>query len=67
MAELVDMGELDIKFEEGKLKLVYAGKGGGGMVYAEIDYFMDKLKDAIPGEIDDAIIELLKGAMKAIK
>lgn len=30
------------------------------------DYFFDKLKEAIPGQIDDAVIEVFKNALKAI-
>jgi len=61
-------GTLEIKLEDGKLKLVvgYDGKGAGASVGLHLapDYFLDKLAAAIPGGIDDAIINILKAALK---
>lgn len=73
MTELatVSNGELkaDVKFEKGKVVLstVYDGKGADAKVEVSIesDYFLDKLAAAIPGQIDDTVIALLKGALKA--
>lgn len=60
--------ELELEFKDGKLRLVFAydGKGVDAGVYADLDpeYFLDKLADAIPGDIDDAVIAMLKGALK---
>lgn len=62
-------GELAVKFEEGKLKILASldtnGVDVGLFVDFEPDYFLDKLADAIPGTIDDAIIAMLKAAFKA--
>jgi hypothetical protein len=33
-------------------------------VKLEVGLFIDKLKDLIPGKLDDALFELLKGALK---
>lgn len=52
--------------ENGKvaLKLVYAGKLGGGSLVLDVsaDTLIDKLKDIVPGKIDDYIIDALKAA-----
>ena len=64
--EIGSDADLDIEIGEGKVKLSlgYEGKGAKAGVFVEIkaEYFIDKLKKAIPGEIDDAILEMLKGA-----
>ena len=72
MSDLVEIkkGEatLDVDFKEGKLRLSvsYDGKGADAGLFVDIDpdYFLDKLKAVIPGQIDDAIIDMLKGALK---
>lgn len=72
MSDLVEIkkGEatLDLDFKEGKLRLSvsYDGKGADAGLFVDLDpdYFLDKLKAVIPGQIDDAIIEMLKGALK---
>lgn len=57
----------DVKFEAGKIvlsaKLDSAGTDAELKVSVEAGYFLDKLAAAIPGEIDDAVIALLKGAL----
>lgn len=61
--------EVDLKFsvENGKVGIIagYAGKGGGAelKVYVSAEYFLDKLAEAIPGQIDDVIIAALKSAL----
>lgn len=59
-------GELNLEFKEGKICLTisYDGKGVDGGVFANIEpaYFMEKLKTAIPGKIDDVIIDGLTAA-----
>ena len=73
MTELVNKqigkeGKLDLGFKEGKLELTLgldsAGVDAGLFVTVEPDYFLDKLKAAIPGTVDDTIIDLLKVAFK---
>lgn len=69
---LVDkqFGETDLDLvwdgEKNCLKLTfgYDGKGVNAGVYVDIesDYFLDKLAKAIPGEVDDAVIGMLKAA-----
>jgi hypothetical protein len=69
---LVDGSELDVKLVigEGKIGLasMYAGKGGGATVAMHVssDYFFDKLAEKIPGQIDDAVIQVLKAAARMI-
>ena len=65
--------EADLKLEftkEGNVKfeVVYAGKGATAGTYLEMksEYFLDKLKEAIPGEVDDKIIDMLKVAFKIV-
>ncbi len=70
--ELMNMqkGEasLEIKIEEAKVKvaLVYDGKQADAKleIMLGVDEYMDMLAKAIPGEVDDKIIEMLKLAMK---
>jgi hypothetical protein len=61
--------DLDVQFKEGKLQLAvkYDGKGvdAGVTVALEPEYFLTKLKAAIPGQVDDTVINLLLAAMKA--
>ena len=72
MSDLVELkkGEatLDVDFKDGKLRLSvsYDGKGADAGLFVDLDpdYFLNKLKAVIPGQIDDAIIEMLKGALK---
>lgn len=65
--ELSSETKLAMKFEDKKIKLVvsYEGKGAGAevAVFADAEYFLDLLAEAIPGQIDDAVIAMLKGAL----
>lgn len=73
MSELasVSKGEVDLKVvvEKGvvKLEVKYDGAGANAGMYVELeaDYFLDKLAAAIPGQIDDSVIGLIKAALKA--
>ncbi len=60
----------DVKLTNGKLVLTasYAGLEAGASVSVSVEpgLFLDKLKAVIPGQIDDAVIELLKNALKAL-
>jgi hypothetical protein len=62
--------ELDLEIKDGKMRFSfgYDGKGLDGGVYLDLDpeYFMDKLAALIPGEIDDALLGMLKVALKAL-
>ena len=61
--------EVDLKFsiENGKVAIttVYEGKGGGAELKAFVsaEYILDKLAEAIPGQIDDLVIAALKSAL----
>mgnify|MGYP003510056286 CR=1 FL=1 len=63
-------GKVDIKLANGKLYLI--GKYDGAQADAElsvgieVDMFIDQLKAKIPGQIDDAILEVLKAALKVL-
>lgn len=58
--------EIDVK--EGKVVLAvkYDGKGADAKVEValEAEYFLDKLAEALPGELDDLVIAAIKGALK---
>ena len=60
----------DLKMEGGQLKLSanYKGvqAGASASISVEPGLFLDKLKALIPGQLDDALIELVKGALKAL-
>lgn len=68
--ELGKEGKVDIKLANGKLYLI-GGYDGVDLdakleVGIEVDVLFDKLKAKIPGQIDDAIIEVLKAALKVV-
>lgn len=67
--ELGSEGKLDLDLKEGNIELSvsYDGKGLDGAVSVKVDtdYFMDLLKEKIPGDIDNAIIDIIKAALKA--
>lgn len=63
--DLLTKGDLKLKIEAGKLVLVLDSAGVDVSVVVETDYFMDKLAAAIPGTIDDAVIGMIKAALKA--
>ena len=58
---------LDYNSEEKELRLSfgYDGKGVDAGVYVDVsaEYFLDKLAEVIPGELDDHVINLVKAAL----
>lgn len=60
--------KFEIKFENGNVILggLYDGKGADVKleVMLESEYFLDKLAEAIPGDLDDMVIAALKNAIK---
>jgi len=67
--ELGAEADLSIALVAGKLelKLSYDGKGAGASVAVNLepDYFIEKLAAVIPGKLDDAVLEILKSALKS--
>lgn len=63
--QLGSEGALNVKLEGGKLilELVHAHASGEVKIAASEDlkYFLDKLKGAIKGNVDDVIIDIIKG------
>jgi hypothetical protein len=59
-----------VKLVEGKVmvEIAYDGQGvdGGAFVKMEPEYFVAKLKEAIPGKVDDMVFDLLIGALKVM-
>lgn len=66
--ELSKEAGLKIEVVGGKVKVAVKldtkGVDAEVAVLLEPDYFADKLKEAIPGKIDDAVIDVLKAALK---
>ncbi len=67
--KLGEVGAYDLEFKGGKLVAkISAGKAGiSGGAFIEIDaeIVLDALAAAIPGTIDDAVLGLVKAALKA--
>ena len=67
--DLGDKGELKLDLVNGDLKFTvsYAVTGvtGGVSITVSADELLDKLKAVIPGEIDDAVIDIVKAALKS--
>lgn len=65
--ELGPEAKYDVKIVEGKVIMAvkYDGAETDAELLVKIDagMFIDKLAAAIPGEIDDAILAVLKGAL----
>jgi len=62
--DLYQEGELAIRMEAEDVIVMYKGKGGSVEVKIEGEYLLDKLAEAIPGDIDDTILDILKAALK---
>lgn len=61
-------GSYEIDLLDGDL-VMRANHESGGLaagieLKVKIDYFLDKLAEKIPGEVDDAIFAILKSALK---
>jgi hypothetical protein len=63
-------GQVKVVVEQGRLKLVAKldtkGVDADVTLSVDSDYFLEELKAKIPGGIDDAIIDVLKIALKAV-
>lgn len=61
-------GLYDLEIKEGNLVLMvsHGSKGLEAAISLKVntEYFIDKLAEKIPGEVDDAIFAILKGALK---
>ena len=70
--ELGEIGLLGVKIEEGKLKLDLglkidkAGVETTLAVSVDAGVVLDVIKNAIPGKVDDAIIDVMKAALQAL-
>jgi len=67
--ELGNEGNLKVELKEGNLvvSVSYDGHQADASVSIVVDSgaLLDKLKEAIPGDIDDAVIDIIKAALKA--
>ena len=63
-------GSLDLQFKDGKLVFLVKHNHASGSVSLVVEedagYFLDKLAAVIPGQVDDAIFAVLKGALKTL-
>ncbi len=64
--ELYDKGEIKIEFKEGDIVLTADTAAMLSINTLKIDYLFDKIKKAIPGTVDDAVIDLISGALKSL-
>jgi hypothetical protein len=64
--ELYEKGDVKVLFKEGNLVLVADTAALHSENTLKIDYLFDKIKKAIPGTVDDAVLELISGALKAL-
>lgn len=62
--ELYKEGELAVKMDGEDIVIEYKGKGGSVSVKVEGEYLILKLAEAIPGDIDDAVLSMLLAALK---
>ncbi len=62
--------QYSLKFEGGMLKGLVAYKGaqmdGAFSLNYSVDSLIDAIEVAIPGKLDDAILEMLKAALKGV-
>lgn len=75
MSELAEgqvgsVGKYDVEFKDGKLMLGLSIEWNGVTSEVKVgigsDAVIDALKAAIPGKIDDAILEVVKAALKMV-
>lgn len=62
--ELFNKGELKVSMNGVNIVIEHESKGLKGSLEVQGDYLLDLLMEAIPGTIDDAVIMMLKGALK---
>ncbi len=64
-----ELGSYDVEFKGGKLLakagIAKAGVSGSVEIAIDSDVILDALKAAVPGQIDDVLIDLVKAALKA--
>jgi hypothetical protein len=63
--ELYQEGEVKAELKDGQLVFTYGGKGAHALFSVDMGYVLDKIAAAIPGQVDDAIIGVIKAAIKA--
>lgn len=68
--EISKEAKVDVEFKDAKLNITfsYEGAGAGVSVVGSVsaDYLLDKLAAAIPGQVDDAIIAVMKMAISKV-
>ena len=68
--EISKEAKFDLQIKQGKLILALNYDGAqvdaGVSVAVGVDLFLDKLAEKIPGQLDDAVIAVIKGALNAL-
>jgi len=63
------VGAYDVEFKEGKLvaklDVEKVGVGASVAVFIKAEAVLEAIKKAIPGQIDDAVLNILEGVLKA--
>ena len=62
--ELYAEGEVSVKMMGEDIVITYAGKGVSISAKVEGEYLLKKIAEAIPGEVDDAVLNVLLAALK---
>jgi hypothetical protein len=67
--KLGELAAYDVEFKGGKLVAKVSAEKSGVVAAVELSVdaavVLDALKAAIPGQVDDAVIDLIKAALKA--
>lgn len=56
-------GEVKVELKSGDLVVTYGGKGATAQAAVDMGYLLDKLAEAIPGQIDNAVLAVIKSAI----
>jgi hypothetical protein len=56
-------GEVRVEILKGDLTVTYGGRGAKGSVAVDMGYLLDKLAEAIPGQLDDLVLKMIKQAI----
>lgn len=64
--ELYTEGEVVVKFMGGNLVAIADTKGLKSENTLKIDYLFGKIKEAIPGTVDDSVLDLISAALKSL-
>jgi len=64
--ELYENGDVKVEFKEGDVVVTADTAALLSINTLKIDYLFDKIKKAIPGTVDDAVLDMIASALKAL-